>query len=76
MQNFNETNLTIAEILNAYRKGNNSGMGFCVGEETDLIFDISGICDLVARDNEIALYQIGSELISVGDANGPWAVNI
>jgi hypothetical protein len=76
MQNFNETNLTIAEILNAYRKGNNSGMGFCVGEETDLIFDIAGIGELVARDNEIAVYQNGSELIAVGNAHGPWAVNI
>jgi hypothetical protein len=76
MQNYNETNLTIAEILNAYRKGNNSGMGFCVGEETDEIFEITGIGELVAYSDEIAVYQNGSELIAVGNAHGPWAVNI
>jgi hypothetical protein len=76
MQNFNHTSLSISEILNAYRNGNNAGWGFSVGEETDLIFDIAGIGELVARDNEIAVYQNGSELIAVGNANGPWAVRI
>ena len=76
MQNFNHTSLSISEILNAYRNGNNAGWGFSVGEETDEIFDIAGIGELVAYGDEIAVYQNGSELIAAGNAHGPWAVNI
>jgi urease gamma subunit len=69
MQTFNHTALFTSEIVNSYRAGNNAGEGFTVGEETDKVFDVANLGDLVAYVDGIAVYRDGQNLIAVGDAH-------
>lgn len=63
----------------AWRKGNNAGLGYAVGRETDDINHIRGIGKLIrpsSNPDEIAIYKDGNTYVGVGDAHGPWAVDL
>jgi len=65
----------------AYRILNNAGMGYAVGEDDD---DINELAELLGAElivtstsnDRVAVYRRGEQLILVGDAHGPWAVNV
>ena len=58
--------------------GNDDGMGYAVGAEDDNINSLE-IGQLVwpspSRD-KVAVYVTANGIVAVGDANGPWAVQI
>jgi hypothetical protein len=62
-----------------WRKGNDKGEGYAVGEEHDSINEIDEIGELIihSEDNDgFAVYcDDGSEVV-VADSNGPWAVDV
>lgn len=64
------------EVLSLWRKGNDAGEGFAVGEEGYDIDEIDGIGDYLYTAEDIAVYQDGDTLVGVADANGPWAVKL
>jgi hypothetical protein len=67
MENFNHTNHTENDIKNAYKNLVNNGAGY--------VPDTYGL-QLVARFDELKVYQDGQALVVVGDWNGPFAADI
>lgn len=63
-----------------WTKGNNAGNGYEVGSEDDDINEIEGIGELVVRassSSEVAVYRKpDGSFVGVGDAEGPWAVDL
>ena len=71
------TNLTDAELIAAYREGNNAGEGFAIGRENDAINDLDTIGTFLCMiDPSLAAWERDGRLILVGDAHGPWAIAI
>ena len=80
-------NMNIRELValgsydEAYRILDNAGAGYAVGEEDDDINELAELlgAELVVTstsDDRVAVYRRGERLILVGDAHGPWAVNV
>lgn len=62
-----------------WNQGNNSGEGYAVGGDNDDInsLDIGSLIVRADTDTGVAVYERESgSLTAVGDANGPWAVDI
>lgn len=67
------------ELNKLWNAGNDAGDGYGVGDDSDDINKIKGIGKLVSKSNrndEVAVYEKGNKYIVVGDANGPWAVDV
>ncbi len=71
---------TTKKHLRAWHKGDDHGLGYAVGRPTDDVNMIRGLGRLVEEaytDSDIAIYRTpAGTLIGVGDANGPWAVDL
>ena len=70
------TDLTDAELIAAYRAGNNAGEGFAIGNENDAIDALDTIGTFVRFVGDLAAWERDGALILVGDSHGPWAVKI
>ena len=62
-----------------YNEGNSAGKGYAIGMGSENINELSQALDaelLLYRD-ELAVYKKSDgTLVGVGDANGPWAVDL
>jgi len=61
-------------------EGNNAGNGYSIGEESDGINNLH-IGELLVRSSSsdrVAVYRLPltRRLVAVGDAGGPWAVDV
>lgn len=72
--------MTYQDMLREWRRGNDDGQGFAVGDDDSNPNALDGVGTLLIRAatrEEIAVYQDHSGgLIGVGDLYGPWAVRL
>lgn len=62
-----------------FKRENNRGNGYAVGDDGDDINKIRGVGRLIRPSrstSQVAVYDAGKTLVLVGDANGPWAVKM
>jgi hypothetical protein len=73
--------MKVEALRDAWRRGNEAGRGYSVGPDDGDINDLaSELGELVVRSfqtDQPAVYRRpDGTLVGVGDANGPWAVDL
>ena len=70
------TDLTDAELIAEWKRGNDAGEGFAIGWETDALDALDTIGTFVRFVGDLAAWERDGTLILVGDVHGPWAVTV